>query len=233
MKKAIYLSIMFLMISLTISAQASGGQITRKKANTTTTQPHNSDKKTQNAQSRLAQQRRATQLQAEREKREREDLEQAESEHRLNYWKNLCASASSDHFVGSNSPEAIEVRFDDFTYNFNCYVLDSLKIASIRTFVSNFYDSFKETGVNCYFIVQGYRDNYEPNYIPFARAYKIYEELIKCGVNKTHIENLLSGDVKNSNNNSTEIERRKSRTAGIFIIVDSPEFYENLRRSDK
>ena len=37
MKKVIYLSIMFLMISLTISAQASGGQITRKKANTTTT----------------------------------------------------------------------------------------------------------------------------------------------------------------------------------------------------
>ncbi len=35
MKKVIYLSIMFLMISLTISAQASGGQITRKKANTT------------------------------------------------------------------------------------------------------------------------------------------------------------------------------------------------------
>ena len=29
-----------------------------------------------------------------------------------------------------------------------------------------------------------------------------------------------SGDVKNSNDNSTEIERRKSRTAGIFIIVD-------------
>ena len=37
MKKVIYLSIMFLMISLTISAQASGGQITRKKANATTT----------------------------------------------------------------------------------------------------------------------------------------------------------------------------------------------------
>ena len=37
MKKVIYLSIMFLMISLTISAQAAGGQITRKKANTTTT----------------------------------------------------------------------------------------------------------------------------------------------------------------------------------------------------
>ena len=37
MKKVIYLSIMFLMISLTMSAQASGGQITRKKANTTAT----------------------------------------------------------------------------------------------------------------------------------------------------------------------------------------------------
>ena len=37
MKKVIYLSIIFLMISLTISAQASGGQITRKKANATTT----------------------------------------------------------------------------------------------------------------------------------------------------------------------------------------------------
>ena len=31
MKKVIYLSIMFLMISLTVSAQASGGQITRKR----------------------------------------------------------------------------------------------------------------------------------------------------------------------------------------------------------
>ena len=41
MKKVIYLSIMFLMISLTISAQASGGQITRKKANTTTPAPAN------------------------------------------------------------------------------------------------------------------------------------------------------------------------------------------------
>ena len=37
MKKVIYLSIVFLMISLTISAQAAGGQITRKKANSTTT----------------------------------------------------------------------------------------------------------------------------------------------------------------------------------------------------
>ena len=37
MKKVIYLSIMFLMISLTVSAQASGGQITRKKANNTAT----------------------------------------------------------------------------------------------------------------------------------------------------------------------------------------------------
>ena len=37
MKKVIYLSIMFLMISLTISAQASGGQITRKKPNITST----------------------------------------------------------------------------------------------------------------------------------------------------------------------------------------------------
>jgi len=35
MKKVIYLSIMFLMISLTISAQASGGQITHKRTNTT------------------------------------------------------------------------------------------------------------------------------------------------------------------------------------------------------
>ena len=39
MKKVIYLSIMFLMISLTISAQTSGGQITRKKANATTAAP--------------------------------------------------------------------------------------------------------------------------------------------------------------------------------------------------
>lgn len=39
MKKVIYLTIMFLMISLTVSAQASGGQITRKKANTTTAAP--------------------------------------------------------------------------------------------------------------------------------------------------------------------------------------------------
>ena len=68
------------MISLTMSAQASGGQITRKKANTTTTQPHNSDKKTQNAQSRLAQQRRAAQLQAERERKERMEQERAERE---------------------------------------------------------------------------------------------------------------------------------------------------------
>lgn len=37
MKKVIYLSIMFLMIPLTMSAQASGGQITRKKANTPAT----------------------------------------------------------------------------------------------------------------------------------------------------------------------------------------------------
>ena len=37
MKKVIYLSIMFLMISLTMSAQASGGQITRKRTNTTNT----------------------------------------------------------------------------------------------------------------------------------------------------------------------------------------------------
>jgi formylglycine-generating enzyme required for sulfatase activity len=80
MKKVIYLSIMFLMISLTMSAQASGGQITRKKANTTTTQPHNSDKKTQNAQSRLSQQRRAAQLQAERERKERLEQERAERE---------------------------------------------------------------------------------------------------------------------------------------------------------
>ncbi len=35
MKKAIYLSIMFLMISLTISAQAAGGQIIRKRTDTT------------------------------------------------------------------------------------------------------------------------------------------------------------------------------------------------------
>ena len=35
MKKVIYLSIMFLMISLTVSAQVTGGQITRKKTNTT------------------------------------------------------------------------------------------------------------------------------------------------------------------------------------------------------
>ena len=83
MKKVIYLSIMFLMISLTISAQGVGGQITRKKANTTTTtQSHNSSKKTQNAQNRLAQQRRVAQLQAERERKEREDLEQAEQAHR-------------------------------------------------------------------------------------------------------------------------------------------------------
>ena len=68
MKKFVCLLTMFLMISLTMSAQASGGQITRKKTNTTTTQPHNSDKKTQNAQSRLSQQRRAAQLQAERER---------------------------------------------------------------------------------------------------------------------------------------------------------------------
>ena len=39
MKKVIYLTIMFLMISLKVSAQASGGQITRKKANTTTAAP--------------------------------------------------------------------------------------------------------------------------------------------------------------------------------------------------
>ena len=37
MKKVIYLSIMFLMISLTMSAQAIGGQITRKKTTPTTT----------------------------------------------------------------------------------------------------------------------------------------------------------------------------------------------------
>ena len=37
MKKFVCLIILFLMISLTISAQASGGQITRKKANTATT----------------------------------------------------------------------------------------------------------------------------------------------------------------------------------------------------
>ena len=81
MKKVIYLSIMFLMISLTISAQASGGQITRKRTNTiTTTQPHNSDKKTQNAQSRLSQQRRAAQLQAERERKEQLEQERAERE---------------------------------------------------------------------------------------------------------------------------------------------------------
>lgn len=36
MKKVIYLSIMLLMISMTMSAQASGGQITRKRTNTTT-----------------------------------------------------------------------------------------------------------------------------------------------------------------------------------------------------
>ena len=81
MKKVIYLSIMFLMISLTISAQASGGQITRKKANTTTTtQTHTSDKKTQNEQRRATQQRRAAQLQAERERKERMEQERAERE---------------------------------------------------------------------------------------------------------------------------------------------------------
>lgn len=81
MKKFIYLSTMFLMISLTMSAQARGGQITRKKTNTTTTtQPHNSDKQKQNAQNRLAQQRRAAQLQEERERKERLEQERAERE---------------------------------------------------------------------------------------------------------------------------------------------------------
>ena len=81
MKKVIYLTIMFLMISLTVSAQASGGQITRKKANTTTTtQTHTSDKKTQNEQRRATQQRRAAQLQAERERKERLEQERAERE---------------------------------------------------------------------------------------------------------------------------------------------------------
>lgn len=81
MKKFIGLLTLFLMISLTLSAQASGGQITRKRTNTTTTtQPHKSDKKMKNAQTRLARQRRAAQLQAERERRERLEQERAERE---------------------------------------------------------------------------------------------------------------------------------------------------------
>ncbi len=81
MKKFVCLLTLFLMISLTISAQARGGQITRKKANSTTiTQPHSSDKKTQNVQNRLSQQRRAAQLQAERERKERMEQERAKRE---------------------------------------------------------------------------------------------------------------------------------------------------------
>ena len=105
MKKVIYLSIVFLMISLTMSAQAPGGQITRKKTNTTTTTaapkkttptpqkttPAPAKKKPQDVQQkRTAQQRseaqkraereRAAQTQAERERQEQEAREQAARE---------------------------------------------------------------------------------------------------------------------------------------------------------